>query len=436
MGYDIIIAGAGIAGLAAATTLSQKGHKVTILESKPTLNEFGASIGILPNGVRCLKAWGLESKFGEVITKNGFLEIRDAITNEKLGAIAHNHKNYTWNINRADYQRVLAEAAKQSGATLLFDAHCTHIDLERPAVILSDGKILTADLIVGADGMRSAVQKSIPKLSTIDPKPHLEQCFRCTVPKDRMIGVPTLDWLLHNGNEMCWTSPGKYVLSWPLPENRSYDVVCAIERQVDLPPGKWGILADPKEMAKDFEDFCPEVRDLLERVDGCVQWQLAELPAIETFRSEDGKIVLIGDACHAMIPHSASGGNSAIEDAAVLSECVTWAFENQLPISKGTEAYETIRKPRVQRMQTASHEGFGFLSAGGDFKKMRDAALAEQTKDAEAEFAFSEEERRLKKQPPADMNSRFPSEPYLQWLWGADVVADAKKYLALKSSPS
>ena len=80
-------------------------------------------------------------------------------------------------------------------------------------------------------------------------------------------------------------------------------------------------------------------------------------------------------------------------------------------------------------MQKASHEGVGFLSAGGDLRKLRDARLAEQLKFDEIEFARPQEERSAQPFPLADVNARFPSPPYLQWLYGYDALAEAHKYL-------
>lgn len=314
-GLHAIVVGAGIAGLAAATGLAQKGHSVTVLESKPALNEFGASIGLLANGVRPIKSWGLQKEFEKVVTKNGFLDMRNGFTNDMLGHNPHNKNNFgeiqygeeTWNINRKDCQQVLAKAAEASGAKILFDSETLRVDVDRCIVILRDGRELAADMIVGADGMQSAVRKSIPATGHVEPLPLEEACFRCTIPKFKMRANSKLEWLLENEDEMIWTAPGRYVLSWPLPVNRDYDVVTCIQRASDVPAGRWGMKADPDEARRDFGDFCPEVRQLLQHIDGCVKWTLAELPPLETCRSENGRVVLIGDAFHAMLPHTASG---------------------------------------------------------------------------------------------------------------------------------
>lgn len=149
--------------------------------------------------------------------------------------------------------------------------------------------------------MKSVVRYSVPSLSDYEPQALKEQCFRCTIPKDKMRGNPLLEPLLHSGNEIGWQAPGRYILSWPLPPNRPYDVVTCIQRESDVPAGRWGITADPEEARRDFQDFCPQVKELLSHIDGCVKWTLAELPPLPTCKSENGKVVLIGDAFHAYV---------------------------------------------------------------------------------------------------------------------------------------
>jgi hypothetical protein len=130
-----------------------------------------------------------------------------------------------------------------------------------------------------------------------------------------------------------------------------------------------------------------------------------------------------------MLPHAASGGTSAIEDAAVLAECMEWAFQSGYGASQGTEAYEKLRKARVERMQQGAREGYGFLSAEGEFAEKRDCMIAEGTKSVEAELQLSEQERRAQPVPKADAQAPFPSPPYTQWLNRADVIPEARNYL-------
>lgn len=131
-----------------------------------------------------------------------------------------------------------------------------------------------------------------------------------------------------------------------------------------------------------------------------------------------------------MIPHSASGGNSAIEDAACISECLDWAFKNGRNLSVASQAFEDLRKARVERMQTASHEGYGFLGAKGDFVKIRNAVLADAARHNDAELIIPEDERYARPKPARDMHARFPSEPYLQWLYRYDAIEEARSHLA------
>ena len=334
-----------------------------------------------------------------------------------------------WNIHRADYQQLLAKGARGYGTKILFNAEVTTVDMDTNTVHLKDGRTLTADLIVGADGLRSTVRASIPAVASVELMPFTEKAYRCSVDKANMVNNPNLAWLLEDRTSQAWLMSGKYILSWPLPPHRPYDVVVCIGDGCDVPYGFWGINADPEQVRNEFGDACPAIRDLLANIGPCIQWRLAELPPLSTCRSEKGGVVLLGDAWHAMLPHAGSGGSTAIEDGAVLGECVAWAWKNNRPIADATKAYEALRKPRVEHIQALSHgAGVDFLREQSD--GARDAMLAERLRIDEAEMARPEEERKADPRPHPDINAPYLSPPYCQWLYGHDAIKEAHEYFA------
>lgn len=211
-----------------------------------------------------------------------------------------------------------------------------------------------------------------------------------------------------------------------------------IQEKGDIPPGRMGTVVDPEDGIKHFQDFCPLVTELLSHVKTAVKWTLGEVPPLETCKSKNGRVLLIGDAFHAMVPHSASGGSSAMEDAACVGECLDWAWQKHkqgadldTAISIATKAYEDIQNLRVGRMQAASYEAYGFLG-GSDpaFLSIRDQSLKETTEYYGGYLALSEQERRSKAKVAPDMNGRFPLDPYRQSLHEHNATATTKDHFA------
>lgn len=497
---DIVVIGAGIAGLAAGTALSQSGHRVTILEHHPVLHEFGASIDVWPNATRCLRAWGLVDDFENVVSRSSHREIRNGFTGELLAQQALNVGNScaidygdeNWAINRKDYQDTLANAALRAGTKIIFAVDIESIDVDTCTVLFTtrdvnskfDGlahpdatpksqktpssiiQSIDADIIIGADGMRSMTRNAIPAIANIEPIPlSSEMAYRCTVPKQHLENLSTIlpDPNSSNNPSMTFSAPGRYILTWPLSANRAYDIVLGVQTPGDIPPGRWGTPVSIEEAQNHFHDFCPMVKEMLSHMDSAVKWTLGELPPLLTCKSDNGRIVLIGDAWHAMIPHSGSGGSSAIEDAVCLTECLNWACERfqaqsastssstshsnsnsssgfesndnatvssdlHSLLAQATNAYEKVRKPRVERLQIASHEGYNYH--GSVDQATREAALHAATAKYKSELTLPEEERRKRPKTTPDMTAKYPLPAYVQWLFDYDTVTVTQEYLA------
>jgi salicylate hydroxylase len=237
-----------------------------------------------------------------------------------------------------------------------------------------------------------------------------------------MYGDPLLEALLDPAKPdgTSYMHDGKYVLTWQRSGVAFEIVTGTLEKAPGVPAGKWAIRASPEEVQDRFSHFCSQVSSALKHTKSATKWNIGDLPELETWRSPNGRIVLAGDAAHAMIPHAAGGSSSAIEDAAVLAETLTWAFRHSKPISAAAEAYEKIRKPRVTRLQEVSRYCYGFLGASGEAAKARNERLRELDRQMQETLRIPEEERRKLPVPELDMTAPFPA----QWIYGYDTVQD------------
>ena len=238
-----------------------------------------------------------------------------------------------------------------------------------------------------------------------------------------MHGDPLLEALL-DPSKLDGTSymhDGKYVLTWQMRPGAPFEMIAGVsEKALDIPTGKWGIHVTPEEVQDRFSHFCSQITIPLKHIESAVKWNIGDLPVLETWRSPNGRVVLAGDAAHAMIPHAASGSSSAIEDAAVLAETLTWAFQHGKPIREATRSYEQIRKPRVTRLQQISRDHYGFLGASGEAAKARDTMLRELDRQMWESLKIPEEERRKMPKPEPDMMAPFPA----QWIYGYNATQD------------
>ena len=230
MPFNIIICGAGLGGLGAAIALKKKGHNVILLEGAPELGEIGAGIQIPPNSSRILKSYGVYDSIQKVVVWPRHINFRRYATGAVIGPTPL-HPDMTeqygfpcvdfhgliwietadsfryWLIHRADYHDCLLKQAKMEGVKVQLNSFVERVDEAETAVILSDGRVLGADLIVGADGIRSKVRQSMLGDENLEASTSSNCAYRATVSRSKMMIEPAISGLMDDINANCWIGP-------------------------------------------------------------------------------------------------------------------------------------------------------------------------------------------------------------------------------------
>jgi salicylate hydroxylase len=429
---DVKIIGGGIGGLACALALARNGHEVSVYESNMELSEFGAGIQIAPNATRIIYQWGLQNEFLKVVNQPEVMNVRRYSDDRVLGELPHNpisdweYGFPHWQIYRPDFQELLYQAAVKAGVKVHFGKRISEVDVEKGQFKLQDGTVETADLIIGADGISSRTRSC---LSPAEPRPFKEFCFRAVVPKEKMLQDEATAKLMAGHMSMIWCGQNIAVLGYPVAAGQLYNVVLAVPRPSDAPVGKWNEPGDINEGAGLLKDFCPSVRLVWSKVEECAKWTLADLPPIESYVSENGKLVLVGDAAHAIIPHLGQGGGQALEDSAALAE-FTSSMNSLDELPGRMQAYQAFRQMRMEciRGMASGNQRLLTMEDGPDQEK-RDAGWAAVTKKWKKEFEEMGEEgiRNIKRPVPNPNAVSMMSPEGREYLYAFDVAAEARK---------
>jgi salicylate hydroxylase/6-hydroxynicotinate 3-monooxygenase len=343
---SIAIVGAGMGGLAAAATLRQVGVDVQVYEQAQRFARIGAGIQMLPNSSRVLRGIGVEAKL-----RNTAFE-------------PYSHLNRVW--DTGEVKRELPMPESLFGAPFL----CMHradlhealhsvlppeivhlnkklvgLDQANGQVTLSfaDGTKAQADAVIGADGVHSLVRDII-----IGPD--------APIHKGRIAYRAIFDSSLMNGeiapSRTKWWGPDRHIVIYYTKADRSelYFVTSVPEPGDWITKESWSAKGDVKELRAAYEGFHPEVQMVLNACPDCHKWAILEREPLPTW--SDGRVVLLGDACHPMTPYMAQGAATSIEDAAVLARCLEAVqFDD---VERAFRMYEATRKPRTSRIQAIS----------------------------------------------------------------------------------
>ncbi|OQD62176.1 hypothetical protein PENPOL_c013G08246 [Penicillium polonicum] len=350
---DVLIIGAGIAGLSAAIALGKQGHRVVILEKSAFLREAGAAIHLPPNCTAVLRWMGVDPlDFGGTLMREVHhygLE-GDMKYKKEFADIRHLWQAEFYLVHRVDLHNHLKKRALET-ATLHTQCKIIDADLEgaRPSVILDDGRIFNADLLLGADGIHSQLRQSIAPGA---PAPYAvgKSCFRWLLPTEELKKYEdTLDFVKDPGVLVEWASDDRRLVAYPCSDNRVFNV-CAFMRstqtKTDTYLGGSQATGDKATIASAFSEFSPGVKRIIESAEDHPKvWDLYDMKSLPTWTK--GHAALLGDAAHPFQPFMGQGAAMAIEDAASIATLLPLgtAPDN---IPSRLEMYEASRRDRVE----------------------------------------------------------------------------------------
>jgi salicylate hydroxylase len=344
----VAIAGAGLGGLFAATALAQSGCEVVVCERAPALGEAGAGIQISPNGARLLARIGV---LGEV-AREGFAPQAATLRRGRDGAVLLRlplgaQAEARWGapflqIHRADLLATLERAARAAGAEIRLGAGvvgaATHA---HGAALTLDGGAVEADVAIGADGLRSAVRDAL--FGARPPRFTGQAAWRGTVAAD------ALPRDLVRPEATVWMGPGRHLVTYYVRAGALVNFVAVEERDV-WAAESWSAPGDIAEVRAAFAGWHPAATGVLAAAGTCLLWGLFDHPPLPAWSK--GRVGLLGDACHPMLPFMAQGAVQAFEDGAALARLLPGAED----VEAALRAYHSARFARASRVQAQARD--------------------------------------------------------------------------------
>jgi len=354
----IAIVGGGLAGLAVAQMLRTFGVKAEVFEAAPKLGEIGAAVNASPQAVKALQAIGL----GASITAVGHLspgiytrnmqtgEFLESIDRYKL-AVRYGAPYYTF--HRADLLDALS--SRLDAGAIRLGHRLIGIEERDDCVVLvfENGNQVEAEYVIGADGVRSVIRKAL--YGGDNPTYTGQMVWRVLLNG----GDVPADVLAPLGHTQ-WIGPGSHFTAYYFRAGKLVNIVAQQDTDKWVEES-WSTKGDPDEMRASFPNPEPRLKMLLSFVIECSKWGLFARPLTQNWGR--GRIQLIGDAAHAMLPNAEQGACQAFEDAYILGR---WLEVCQDP-AEAFANFRRIRTPRVHGVQRLSF-------SNARFEHMRDAA--------------------------------------------------------------
>ena len=367
---SVLILGGGIGGLFAANALLAHGIAVSLYEQAPALGEVGAGVYVTPNAVRQLERVGLGpavERYGARVGPRSAYFRHDGTPIAPVQVADAAGWNACFGMHRADFVELLAAYLPPGIVRAGHRAVGFEQDEARARVRFANGAVAEADVVVGADGIHSELRPHVFPPS--GPVFHGTISYRGLVPRARLPDWPMDRW------EM-WAGPSKHFLVFPVRHGTMVNYVGFVPTDEEMKES-WSAPGDAEVLRREFRGWDPRVRAVLDAVDQTFRWALYDREPLPTWTK--GRLTLLGDAAHPMLPHLGQGANQSIEDGMALATMLAQAPSAGVPAMLA--AYERLRRERVAEVQLGARKHGLRVDSAYDDLRVRDAELV-----AHAEF--------------------------------------------------
>ncbi len=343
----VAIIGGGIGGATAGCALARAGHEVAVYEAAPELKEIGAGVALHPNAMRVLRAIGVENAVRRVAGHSEFAVTCDGRTGRTISRISRAQQAATYGmagatVHRADLLDVIAAALPANSVTL--GRRCATVESHSDVAIarFEDGSEVEADVIIGADGIHSRVRAAL--FGPDDPRFTGKICYRSVVRRAAIQGDrPATD-------NAQWLGPHGTIVLYPLRGDELINVVAHYD-DAHYRHESWINECDRQEVLDRYAGWHESLLRVFAAGDTWYKWALYDRDPIP--RWTQGRITILGDAAHPMLPYLGQGACQAIEDGAVLATALSAEPDDP---TAGLQRYERTRRPRANRVVLAARE--------------------------------------------------------------------------------
>ena len=362
---NVVVVGGGIGGLFAANALIAHGIRVSVYEQAPILGEVGAGVFLTPNSVRQLERVGLGplvEKRGARVGAGSQYFRHDGTPIAPVQVTDSSGWNATFGMHRADLVEILASALPPEVVHTGHRCSTLEQDGELARVSFANGAVVEGDLVVAADGIHSELRPYVYPPSR--PVFSGSVAYRGLVPHELIPHWPTGSWLM-------WLGKGKHFLAFPVRAGTLINFVGFVPADKEMKES-WSAPGSPDTLRQEFAGWDPRIGSVLQHVQTTFRSALYDRDPLPTWTL--GRLTLLGDAAHPMLPHLGQGANQSIEDGMALATILARADRKTAPAA--LLAYERLRCERVAQVQRGAREnGLRYDSIYADLS-VRDAEIA------------------------------------------------------------